>query len=154
MRRKIIPYNPKLKEIAQKLRKQGILSEVLLWNELKRKKMMGYDFHRQKPLDNYIADFFCNELMLIIEIDGITHESKTEEDEKRQKRLEELGFSFLRFYDGHVKNYMVDVLETIREWIIEHTPNPSQEGNFSFSNSINFTNSMNYFIISYNLLFL
>jgi very-short-patch-repair endonuclease len=129
MRRKIIPYNPKLKEIAQKLRKQGILSEVLLWNELKRKKMMGYDFHRQKPLDNYIADFFCNELMLIIEIDGITHESKTEEDEKRQKRLEELGFSFLRFYDGHVKNYMVDVLETIREWIIEHTPNPSQEGN-------------------------
>jgi very-short-patch-repair endonuclease len=130
MRRKIIPYNPKLKEIAQKLRKQGILSEVLLWKELKGKKMMGYDFHRQKPLENYIVDFFCNELMLIIEIDGSSHNDDTvENDETRQKRQEELGCTFLRFYDGHVKNYMEDVLDTIREWIKEHTPNPSQEGN-------------------------
>jgi very-short-patch-repair endonuclease len=83
MRRKIIPYNPKLKEIAQKLRKQGILSEVLLWKELKGKKMMGYDFHRQKPLENYIVDFFCNELMLIIEIDGSSHNDDTVENDRK-----------------------------------------------------------------------
>ncbi len=68
VKRKIIPYNPKLKELAKKLRKQGILSEVLLWNELKQKKL-GYDFHRQKPIDEYIVDFYCEVLDLVIEID-------------------------------------------------------------------------------------
>lgn len=59
MKRKvIIPYNPKLKEVARKLRKSGTLSEVLLWTYLKKKKMRGYDFDRQKPIDNYIVDFF------------------------------------------------------------------------------------------------
>ena len=57
-RRQIIPYNPKLKEIARQLRNNSTLSEVLLWLELKGKKMRGYDFHRQKPIDNYIVDFF------------------------------------------------------------------------------------------------
>ncbi|RPI18248.1 MAG: DUF559 domain-containing protein [Ignavibacteriae bacterium] len=122
MKRKIIPYNPKLKEIAKKLRKQGILSEVLLWNELMNRKMMGFDFHRQKPLDEYIVDFFCNELMLVIEIDGASHneDDTATNDEKRQKKLESYGLSFLRFYDGYVKNYLGDVVSTIREWVIEH----------------------------------
>jgi very-short-patch-repair endonuclease len=122
LKSKIIPYNPKLKEKAKKLRKQGILSEVLLWNELKGRKMLGYDFHRQKPIDEYIVDFFCNELMLVIEIDGVSHndEIRQRNDELRQKKLEEYGLSFLRFYDGHVKNYMGDVLDAIREWIMEH----------------------------------
>jgi len=53
----LLSYNPKLKQIARKLRKQGILSEVLLWKELKGKKLLGYDFHRQVPIDNYIVDF-------------------------------------------------------------------------------------------------
>jgi len=122
LKRKIIPYNPKLKEIAKKLRKQGILSEVLLWNELMNRKMMGFDFHRQKPLDEYIVDFFCNELMLVIEIDGASHneDDTATNDEKRQKKLESYGLSFLRFYDGYVKNYLGDVVSTIREWVIEH----------------------------------
>jgi len=70
MPRKIIPYQPYLKELARKLRNDSTLGEALLWNELKNKQMYGYDFHRQKPLLNYIADFYCNELNLVIEIDG------------------------------------------------------------------------------------
>lgn len=58
-RRKIIYYNPKLKQLARKLRNNSTLSEILLWKYLKEKQMMGYDFHRQKPLDEYIVDFFC-----------------------------------------------------------------------------------------------
>ncbi len=50
--------------------------------------MKGYDFHRQKPIDNYIVDFFCNELMLAVEIDGDSHDYKIEDDEKRQKQME------------------------------------------------------------------
>jgi very-short-patch-repair endonuclease len=67
-RRKIIPYNPKLKEYARQLRNNSTRSEIILWKYLKGKQMLGYDFHRQKPIDNYIVDFFCSELMLAIEL--------------------------------------------------------------------------------------
>jgi very-short-patch-repair endonuclease len=73
MRRKIIPYNPKLKELSRRLRNDSTLGEVLLWKELNNKQMYGYDFHWQKPLLNYIVDFYCNELNLVIEIDGQYH---------------------------------------------------------------------------------
>ncbi|MGV2481542.1 UNVERIFIED_CONTAM: DUF559 domain-containing protein, partial [Salmonella enterica subsp. enterica serovar Weltevreden] len=73
MKNKILPYNPALKELAQRLRKQGILSEVLLWKKIKNKSL-GVEFHRQVPLDNYIVDFYCHELMLAIEIDGNSHD--------------------------------------------------------------------------------
>ena len=110
-------YNPKLKELARKLRKNMTLSEVLLWNQLKRKKMNGYDFHRQKPIDNYIVDFFCPKLKLIIEIDGESHIYRGNEDIKRQHRLESLGFHFLRFTDLDVKKSMKDILVSIENWI-------------------------------------
>lgn len=122
-KRKIIPYNPRLKEIAKRLRKQGILSEVLLWNELKGKKL-GYDFQRQKPLDEYIVDFYCAELDLIIEIDGSSHNEKYESDIKRQGILENFGLIFLRFYDGDIRNNLEGVVTLIKEWISEHTPSP------------------------------
>ena len=77
MKNKIIPYNPKLKELARELRKNSTLSEVLLWIKIKG-KAMGVEFHRQVPIDNFIVDFYCHELMLTIEIDGSSHdENKT-----------------------------------------------------------------------------
>jgi len=120
-RKKIIPYNPKLKEQARYLRNNSTLSEVLLWRHLKGKQMRGFDFDRQKPIDNYIVDFFCNELMLAIEIDGESHSSKSDLDEQRQKRLEWLGVRFLRFYDWDVKQNMAGVLSVIENWILDHT---------------------------------
>ncbi len=102
------------------------LSEVLLWNQLKQKKMRGYDFHRQKPIDKYIVDFFCPKLKLIIEIDGETHIYRGNKDVKRQDRLESLGLHFLRFKDFDVKRNMKDVLDSIGNWIEKweetHTP--------------------------------
>ena len=134
--RKIIPYNPKLKQLARNLRNNSTLSEVLLWQHLKGKKMKGYDFHRQKPVGNYIVDFFCNELMLAIEIDGMSHDEKIDEDIERQKQIESFGISFLRFNDLDVKKNMEGVVVAIEEWIdgynLKHTPNPSQEGNLTF----------------------
>ena len=83
--------------------------------------MMGYDFHRQKPLNRYIVDFFCNELMLTIEIDGDSHDNEEAvlKDEKRQTKLESLGINFIRFDDLDVKKEMGFVLETIENWIID-----------------------------------
>jgi len=94
------------------------LAEVLLWNELRRKQMLGYDFHRQKPIDEYVVDFYCPKLMLVLEIDGASHEGKQQEDTKRQRDIERYGISFLRFPDSEVKQNLSGVLEFIREWII------------------------------------
>ena len=106
------------------------LSEVLLWNELKNKQILGYDFDRQRPVGNYIVDFYCKELLLVIEIDGDTHIYRDEADEKRQKELEISGISFLRFDDIEVRKNMWNVLRVIEKWIEDNkpTPDPSEEG--------------------------
>ena len=122
MKRKITPYNPKLKELARKLRNNSTLAEVLLWRHLKGKQMRGYDFHRQKPIDQYIVDFYCSELMLAIEIDGVTHDFNLPNDIERQERLESFGVQFLRFTDNDVKQNLEGVLLAIESWIDEHTP--------------------------------
>jgi 1-hydroxy-2-methyl-2-(E)-butenyl 4-diphosphate synthase len=129
-KRKIIPYDPNLKELASQLRKNMTLSEVLLWNELKQKKILGYDFDRQKPIDKFIVDFYCKKLNLAIEIDGDTHIFRYDYDEERQRVLEKLGVHFLRFEDIEVKNNMSNVLKVIEDWILreEPTPSPSREG--------------------------
>ena len=96
---------------------------------------MGYDFHRQKPLDNYIADFFCHELMLAIEIDGYTHlleevQDKDEKKEKKEKRLNGLGIHVLRFQDSEVFKDIENVLRVIEIYILEYERTPP--ASFSF----------------------
>src|SRR5688572_26684552 len=110
MKDQIIPYKPCLKILARQLRLNSTLSEVLLWNELKQKKMHGYDFDRQKLIDAFIVDFYCKKLKLAIEIDGDSHNYQFEKDMVRQKRLEALGVNFLRFYDEEVKRDINNVL--------------------------------------------
>jgi very-short-patch-repair endonuclease len=122
-KRKIIPYNPKLNVLARKLRNESTETEIFLWLKLKGKQMYGYDFHRQKPIDNYILDFFCYELLLGIEVDGYSHEilEVHNKDIIKEKRMNELGINILRFSDFEVLRDM--------ENVIRATPNPSQEGN-------------------------
>jgi very-short-patch-repair endonuclease len=115
-----IYYNPALKEKARELRNNSTLSEVLLWKELKKEKINGYDFHRQKPIDNYIVDFFCFKLMLAIEVDGESHIGKEGYDRYRQEKLESFGIRFLRFDDMLVKRDIQSVVNTIRDWIERH----------------------------------
>lgn len=78
---------------------------------------MGCQFMRQKPVNNYILDFYCSKLKLAIEIDGDSHIGKEIEDKLRQSEIEELGIEFLRFDDKDVKKNLEDVLQTIRNWI-------------------------------------
>ena len=120
MRHKIIPYQPYLKDLARQLRQNSTLSEVLLWNELKNRQVLNLDFDRQKPLDNYIVDFYCKELMLAIEVDGDSHDYSFEEDRLRQEKLEKLGVKFLRFDDVTVKQELSNVIREIEGWVIEH----------------------------------
>lgn len=114
-----INYHPKLKELARKLRSKGTKSEIKLWQYLKGKKMMGYDFHRQKPIDSFIVDFFCNKLKLAVELDGYTHtfEEIAKKDTLKQERLNELGITVLRFCDEDVIKNIEGVLGVIRKFI-------------------------------------
>jgi very-short-patch-repair endonuclease len=130
MRRLIIPYNPNLKELARKLRNDSTLGEVLLWNEVKTKQMYGFDFHRQKPLLNYIVDFYCFEWNLVIEIDGQYHswDEKSEADVKRDEEPGSYGLTILRFTEREVRKDMVNVLRTIESYILERNPGLFQEG--------------------------
>ncbi|MDF4203809.1 DUF559 domain-containing protein [Maribacter sp. SA7] len=118
--RKIIPYNPKLVELAKKLRNNMTLGEIALWREIKGKKL-GQKFSRQIPIDQYIVDFYCKELQLAIEVDGSIHfkEGHEERDKRRQARLESLGVHMLRFSDTDVKNNLSHVMVEIKEYIEE-----------------------------------
>jgi very-short-patch-repair endonuclease len=110
-----LPYNKSLREFSRDLRSHSTLSEILLWQKLRASQLRGYAFNRQKPLGNYIVDFYCRKTNLVIEIDGGSHdyEEAVVEDGKRQQILEELGVSFLRFSDWEVKNVMAFVLGEI-----------------------------------------
>jgi very-short-patch-repair endonuclease len=119
-----IYYNPKLKYLARKLRKNSTLSEILLWEKLKGGQMMGYQFMRQKPIYEYIVDFYCSKLKLIIEIDGDTHDYKFEKDNIREKKLKNLGLHILRFNDIEIKVDIDNVLNGIEGWIEEHEEQP------------------------------
>ena len=90
--------------------------EIILWNQLKGKKL-GYDFHRQKPIDNYIVDFFCQKLSLIIEVDGKEHIDKGKDDVVRQTNLEALGLKVLRFKASDIMKNLNNVIEAIEDYI-------------------------------------
>ncbi|MBK7566478.1 MAG: DUF559 domain-containing protein [Chitinophagales bacterium] len=121
-------YNKNLKKFSQQNRKNSTKSEDVLWvHVLSSRKMMEYKFLRQRPIDIYIADFFCKDLKLIIEADGITHqaEGSFERDEKRTKRLNELGYTVIRFSDQEILGDTIKVMRSISEWIeIQEKNNP------------------------------
>lgn len=117
-------YNKNLQPYANRLRKEmipiAIGTEACLWKYVLRAgKMKNFQFRRQRTVLNYIADFMCKELMLIIEVDGITHHSEEaiKKDETRQKALESAGFTVLRFSDEEVLNQIRAVYNYLEDWI-------------------------------------
>ncbi|HEY5123144.1 MAG TPA: endonuclease domain-containing protein [Ignavibacteria bacterium] len=113
-------YNKKLKPIARKLRKNSTKSEVNLWLKLlKARKLKGYQFLRQRPIDKYIVDIFCKELKLIIELDGMTHINNESYDNERENYLKNLGYNFIRFSDNDVMNNLNGVAMYLENWIEE-----------------------------------
>ena len=124
MRKQWVIYNPRLKQIAHTLRKNMPLSEILLWKEIKGKLLCGYDFHTQKPIAEYIVDFYCPQLQLVIEMYGDSHEGKENADIVRQKKLELIGLTVLRFLDSDVKDNVDGIVEQLKEWIESKETHP------------------------------
>ena len=113
-------YNKNLQPYANRLRKEMTKGEACLWKYvLKAKQLRGYQFRRQRSVLNYIADFMCIELMLIIEVDGLTHhwEETIHKDKRKQADLEAVGFTVLRFKDDEILNSIKTIHDYLENWI-------------------------------------
>lgn len=113
-----LPYNSKLKQLAKDKRKEGILSEVLFWQQVHKGKFHNIDFDRQRVIGNYIVDFYVKSLGLIIEIDGDSHIHKEEYDAERQAYLESLGLKVYRIQDVEIKKNLEQVMHVLEDYII------------------------------------
>jgi very-short-patch-repair endonuclease len=111
----MIPYNKQLKYLARELRKNMTDAERLLWSKVRKKQLNSYQFYRQKNVGNYIVDFYCPAGKLIIELDGGQHYTKEgmKKDDIRDRYLDSLGFTVLRFSDREVLKNLEGVIEKI-----------------------------------------
>ena len=112
-----LKYNKNLKPSSRKLRNRMTDAEILLWSKIKRKQLKGIQFNRQKPIGNYIADFYSFKAKLVIEIDGSQHYEKEnkEKDKIRDNYFKKLGLSVLRFNNLEVLKNINGVIEKICE---------------------------------------
>jgi very-short-patch-repair endonuclease len=110
-------YNTKLKKYSQELRKNMTDAEMLLWSKLRRKQLKGYQFYRQRIIDNYIADFYCAKSSLVIELDGGQHytDEGMEADKERDNYMKRQGLKVLRFSDREVLKNIEGVMQRIYE---------------------------------------
>ncbi|MGH7966496.1 MAG: endonuclease domain-containing protein [Candidatus Binatia bacterium] len=108
-------YNSALKCSARTLRLNQTDSEQLLWSRLRRRQLLGVQFYRQKPLGNYIVDFYAPRARLVVEVDGSQHfeEGQTKYDQQRTTYLEHQGLQVLRFTNLEVLQEIETVVEEI-----------------------------------------
>jgi very-short-patch-repair endonuclease len=92
---------PKSLEYARRLRQEMTDAERALWQLLRDRRMEGWRFRRQQPIDRYIADFVCFEARLVIEVDGGQH-FESGADKERDAYLQSLGFQVMRFWNTEV----------------------------------------------------
>ena len=111
----VLPYKPKLKQLSRGLHKEMTDAERRLWSRIRGKQILAIQFYRQKPIGNYIVDFYAPAVMLVIEIDGSQHfdTENMENDNRRTKFLKEFGLTVLRFNNTQVFKQLEDVVEEI-----------------------------------------
>ena len=103
--------------LVRELRQRETPSEALLWQHLRGRKLDSLKFRRQRPLDRYIADFCCDDVRLIVEVDGSIHDESEhqETDAERQAHLTAIGYTVLRVSANDVMNSLPLVIRRIRE---------------------------------------
>src|SRR4051812_2783846 len=104
---------PHLIAFAKKLRTDSTDAERLLWSRLRAKRFFGSKWKRQHPMGNYIVDFICFEMQIVVELDGSQHATACDEDATRDAWLQSEGFAVLRFWNNEVFENLEGVLTTI-----------------------------------------
>ena len=113
------PYNKNLKQASRDLRNNMTDAERLLWSRLRNKQILRLQFYRQKPLLNFIVDFYCPAANVVIECDGGQHftDEGLEADRVRDEALAQFGLKVLRFDNGQVIGQIDGVVEVVFEFI-------------------------------------
>lgn len=119
-----IPYDKNLVSRARELRKEATDAEKLFWEKvLKNKKFTDFKFTRQKPLDSFIADFYCAKLGLIVEIDGEVHNFQKARDRERDNILEQkFGLRIIRYTNEEILSDVRKVADNLMKKIKNMTP--------------------------------
>jgi very-short-patch-repair endonuclease len=113
--------NLETQELANNLRMKTTPMEKVLWQSLRNKNIMGVKFRRQQTIYCFIADFYCHELRLVVEVDGPIHQLKErlEKDRNRTAEFNRFGIKVLRFTNQEIKDNISKVIKSIREEIKE-----------------------------------
>ncbi|WP_151961259.1 endonuclease domain-containing protein [Acinetobacter bereziniae] len=113
------PYNKNLKQASRDLRNNMTDAEKFLWSKIRNKQILGVQFYRQKPILNFIVDFYCPSANLVIECDGRQHytDEGLEADRIRDHALEQLGLKVLRFDNRHVMVEIDAVVQVVLDVI-------------------------------------
>ncbi|MGN7990212.1 endonuclease domain-containing protein [Pedobacter sp. 22226] len=111
--------NSKLFEFSKALRRKQTDAEEMMWQCLRNRKILNFKFRRQHPVHQYIADFYCHEAKLIIEIDGRIHNNpeNQEYDQNRTDELKKIGIKVIRFTNEDVSNNLDEVVNIIKSYL-------------------------------------
>lgn len=115
-----LPYNIKLKSRAKSLRKAGNYSEVVFWQQVHKEKFHKIDFDRQRIIGNFIVDFYIKSLGIIIEIDGESHNSKEDYDNKREDYFKSLGLKLFKTTNFRILQDLENVMKELESFIIDN----------------------------------
>jgi very-short-patch-repair endonuclease len=99
--------------IARQLRKEATVGESLLWTQLRNRQMVGRKFRRQQPIGAFVVDFYCDEVGLVVEVDGPGHADQRDADQHRDDVLSELGLHIIRVSADCVEDDMPRALHEI-----------------------------------------
>lgn len=122
----MIPYHPALSDLAKELRDRQTLAEKKMWEEVRKRKILGYKFIRQKPLLSYVADFYCQKLLLIVELDGEIHNERKEYDAYRTAELMSIGMTVIRYTNDQVLNDLPRVMNHLKRVMIFFESHPKE----------------------------
>ena len=114
-----------LTPLARGLRRRQTKAETKLWHHLRNRNFDGLKFRRQVPRGPYVADFLCDDAMLIVELDGSQHSENIAADQKRTAFLESLGYRVLRFWNVDVMTNLAGVLEMLYAEVTARRKTPS-----------------------------
>jgi very-short-patch-repair endonuclease len=109
---------------ARRLRRSQTDAERVLWFRLRDRRLKGWKFRRQAPVDRFVVDFICADARLIVELDGGQHAERIEQDAERTLILERLGYLVLRFWNNDVLANTDGVVETVLDTLDQHGPVP------------------------------
>ncbi len=114
---------PNTTDRARTGRKNAPIPERIVWGMLRSGQLDGLKFRRQHPIGSYMADFYCAQLKLVIELDGMSHVGRADRDERRQKYIEAQGLTVLRITNDDLLRHP-RVIEDEVHRIMDRTPSP------------------------------